>query len=259
MKNIVKLIKYTTFISPNSFNVQIKYKKCIYPNSYCKFIFYMSDFIKRLKSVRKLLGLTQEQMGEICGIKKSGYSMIENGKSQLTTRNMELLIKALDINREWLIEGVGDMFTSRKARILQENPENLPDYMFIPVFDMCAVSVTGDSSKSEVLRFLPFCNTSSSDIAICLSDSSMKPMFRANTVLLISKIDFFNPLYDGGKPFFIVLKDGRRFVRVVDFNHANKDVIICKAQNEDYDDTDIELKYIAMIYKIKSAYLDTIY
>lgn len=66
----------------------------------------------RLRQLRKSLDLTQQNMGKLCGISKSAYSMIENGRSKLTMRNRALIIDALNVNESWLDTGTGDMFIS---------------------------------------------------------------------------------------------------------------------------------------------------
>lgn len=72
----------------------------------------MSDEIgTRVKKVRLRKGISQEQFGEIIGIKKSAVSKIENGENSLSTGNLLAICRQFNVNKEWLINGNGEMFT----------------------------------------------------------------------------------------------------------------------------------------------------
>jgi len=72
----------------------------------------MSDEIgTRVKKVRLRKGISQEQFGEIIGIKKAAVSKIENGENSLSTGNLLAICRQFNVNKEWLINGNGEMFT----------------------------------------------------------------------------------------------------------------------------------------------------
>lgn len=70
---------------------------------------------KRIKELRKTLGLTLEKFGEPIGIKKSGLSHIENGKNALTEQNIKSICRVYNVNEDWLCYGQGEMFKKLDA------------------------------------------------------------------------------------------------------------------------------------------------
>lgn len=65
---------------------------------------------KRLKEIRKSLNMTQKEMGKVLGIANTSVSEIEKGNAILTERNQNLLCEKLNVNKEWLETGIGEMF-----------------------------------------------------------------------------------------------------------------------------------------------------
>ena len=66
----------------------------------------------RVKLIRKQLDMTQEQLAQYLGIGKAALSMIETGKTGLSTRNKNILIHDLNDNPDWLETGRGRMFNA---------------------------------------------------------------------------------------------------------------------------------------------------
>ncbi len=67
---------------------------------------------KRLKELRKSLGMSQEAFGKIMMISKAGVADLESGRRNITEKHLALLEKYPDakINVEWLRTGEGEMF-----------------------------------------------------------------------------------------------------------------------------------------------------
>lgn len=74
---------------------------------------------KRVRKIRLQKGISQEQFGELIGIKKAAVSKIENGDNSLSRSNLIYICKQFNINEEWLLYGKGEMFipTSRENEI----------------------------------------------------------------------------------------------------------------------------------------------
>lgn len=69
---------------------------------------------ERVKAVRKKKELTLEAFGARIGLKKSGLSLIENGKNELTEANLLSICREFGVNEVWLRTGEGgddNMFT----------------------------------------------------------------------------------------------------------------------------------------------------
>ena len=66
---------------------------------------------KRLKELRKTLGLTQQQFASDIGLGKSSIGNIENGVINLTDRNISVICSKYNVNEQWLRTGEGEKFT----------------------------------------------------------------------------------------------------------------------------------------------------
>lgn len=64
---------------------------------------------ERMKELRKAMGKSQEEFGKILGITKSGVSDIESGRRNVTEQHI-IMLKAENVNEEWLRTGTGEMF-----------------------------------------------------------------------------------------------------------------------------------------------------
>lgn len=65
---------------------------------------------KRIKILRKELGLSGEKFGERLGIKKAAISKIENGDNNVTEQMFKLICREFNVNEDWLRTGNGEMF-----------------------------------------------------------------------------------------------------------------------------------------------------
>ena len=75
---------------------------------------------ERLKELRKYLNLSQKVFAGKLGITDSGLSNLESGKRNLTEQMIISICREFNVNRAWLVEGVGDMFTNLPETILDE-------------------------------------------------------------------------------------------------------------------------------------------
>ena len=57
----------------------------------------------RLRQARKSKGLQQKNMAEKLQISRAGYSRMETGKVEITTKNLVKIAEILDISLDWLI------------------------------------------------------------------------------------------------------------------------------------------------------------
>lgn len=59
----------------------------------------------RLRESRKSKGFQQKTMAEKLQISRAGYSRMETGKVEITTKNLVKIAEFLDISLDWLILG----------------------------------------------------------------------------------------------------------------------------------------------------------
>lgn len=73
----------------------------------------------RLKQLRKVLELNQEEFAKSLGLGKSSIAMIETGERSLLDRHIKLICTLWNVNRDWLVYGIGQMFN------LSDNSSNI--------------------------------------------------------------------------------------------------------------------------------------
>ena len=67
---------------------------------------------KRLKEIRKVLKLSQDEFGKKLGITGAGVSKIENGRNALTEQMFKAVVREYNVDYIWLTTGEGEMFSS---------------------------------------------------------------------------------------------------------------------------------------------------
>lgn len=67
----------------------------------------------RIKEVRKESKLTQSEFGSKIGISLSGVSSLEIGKNTPSEQTIRAICSEFNINRDWLVDGIGEMRASR--------------------------------------------------------------------------------------------------------------------------------------------------
>ena len=85
----------------------------------------MKQTNNRIAALRKNLGITQIEFAEKLGLTSAAISAIELGKAPLTEVNIRLICFTFGVNRDWLVDGTGDMFskditlTDQERRIIE--------------------------------------------------------------------------------------------------------------------------------------------
>lgn len=75
---------------------------------------------ERLKELRKYLSMNQEEFSTRIGVTRSAISRLESGDINFTEQMVKSICREFNVNRVWLTEGVGDMFTNLPETILDE-------------------------------------------------------------------------------------------------------------------------------------------
>lgn len=75
---------------------------------------------KRLKDLRNTLGSSQADFAAKVGVSRSAISRLESGDINFTEQMIISICREFNVNRAWLVEGIGDMFTNLPETILDE-------------------------------------------------------------------------------------------------------------------------------------------
>lgn len=82
------------------------------------------EYGKRVREIRKNLGLTLEKFGQPLGVGKTAISNIENEERSLTDQMAKAICREYNVNYLWLTEGEGDMFSVTPESIVDELAED---------------------------------------------------------------------------------------------------------------------------------------
>jgi len=87
----------------------------------------MNEFAKRLKFIRKQLGITRKELGKITGIDPSLISRYERGERTPTIDNLSIIAKALNISADYLL-GLTDNPTPCTRKLPEHIKKQLEEY-----------------------------------------------------------------------------------------------------------------------------------
>ena len=75
---------------------------------------------ERLKKIRSSKHLTQVALGECLGVSKQAVANIESGHNNPSIEFISKLIENLNVNSNWLISEVGQMFNAPKFEDIED-------------------------------------------------------------------------------------------------------------------------------------------
>lgn len=81
---------------------------------------------QRIKAIRKLLGLTQQQFASRIGISQAALSDIENEKNGISYDVFKKIVEAFHLNSEWLMYRTGGPFMPLNAELRALNEQYAP-------------------------------------------------------------------------------------------------------------------------------------
>lgn len=75
---------------------------------------------KRIKELRKILGITQQEFANKLGVSRNTVASYEIGKSNPSEAAINNICTKCQVNKKWLVEGIGDPFLKldRKDEII---------------------------------------------------------------------------------------------------------------------------------------------
>lgn len=80
----------------------------------------LDTFGGRIRLLRKELGLTQVELGNVIGLAGASVAKVEANASNLTEAAIKLICATYKVNYVWLTEGLGDMWQGRSLEDLVE-------------------------------------------------------------------------------------------------------------------------------------------
>ena len=157
----------------------------------------------RVKLIRKALGLTQEQLAQRLGVGKTALSMIETGKTRLSTRNKNILVQELNLNPEWLESGKGEMFNADPALSASfgRGAEMSMPLQSVPLYSIEAtaglVPLFEQQSSHTPMNYIHIPNLPKCDGAIYVAGDSMYPLLKSGDIVLYKQLHDLNDIFWG--------------------------------------------------------------
>jgi transcriptional regulator with XRE-family HTH domain len=74
----------------------------------------------RVKKLRKTLKLSQEEFGKRIYVSQSLLTEIESGNRKVNARTVQLIVSEYNVNKNWLLTGIGDIFSAPPPDIKKE-------------------------------------------------------------------------------------------------------------------------------------------
>ena len=68
---------------------------------------------ERIKRLRKVLGLTQQEFSDRIGVKRNTIAQYESGRNAPIDAVITLICRTYDVNENWLRTGEGEMFNPK--------------------------------------------------------------------------------------------------------------------------------------------------
>ena len=214
----------------------------------------------RVKLIRKALGLTQEQLAQRLGVGKTALSMIETGKTRLSTRNKNILVQELNVNPEWLESGKGEMFNADPALSASfgRGVEMSMPLQSVPLYSIEAtaglVPLFEQQSSHTPMNYIHIPNLPKCDGAIYVAGDSMYPLLKSGDIVLYKQLHDLNDIFWGDMYLLSIDIDGEEYVTVKYIQRSEKSGCIrLVSQNPHHADKDIEVSRVRALALVKAS------
>lgn len=216
---------------------------------------------KRIKQIRSELGMTQEQLGEIIGVKKSTLSMIETGKSSLSKRNKLTLVQKLNINPNWLETGEGEMMSQVINNFVPNvrRTDHFVSIQRIPLYNIEGtaglVPLFLDHHSQQPIDYIQIPNLPKCDGAIYIAGDSMYPLLKSGDIVLYKQInDVANNIFWGEMYLISLDIEGEEYITVKYIQRSEiPGHVRLVSQNSHHADKDIDISSIKALAFVKAS------
>lgn len=216
----------------------------------------------RVKQIRAAFNMTQEQLGEILGVKKSTLSMIETGKAALSKRNRQIIVQKLNIDPHWLETGEGEMISdvvqdyipiSRNRTDRNVSMQRIPLYNIEGTAGLVPLFL--DSGSVAPIDYIQIPNLPKCDGAIYIGGDSMYPLLKSGDIVLYKQTsDIVNNIFWGEMYLISIDLDGEEYVTVKYIQKSElPDHVKLVSQNPHHADKDIHIGRIKALAFVKAS------
>jgi len=213
----------------------------------------------RVKLIRKALGMTQEQLSQRLGIGKAALSMIETGKTGLSSRNKNILVQELNVNPEWLDGADGEMFNAEPdLTAFRLRTDNSLPMQSVPLYSIEGtaglVPLFADNRQIKPVNFIHIPNLPKCDGAIYVVGDSMYPLLKSGDIVLYKQLRDLDDIFWGDMYLLSIDIDGEEYITVKYVQKSDMDGFVkLVSQNPHHADKDVSMDRIRAIALVKAS------
>lgn len=213
----------------------------------------------RVKALRKSLGWTQEQLAKRLGIGKAALSMIETGKASLTTRNRNLLVQELNVNPEWLEEGIGAMFNAEPSlQSYRLRSDSTVPVQSVPLYSMEAtaglVPLFTDRERFRPIDNIVIPNLPKCDGALYVAGDSMYPLLKSGDIVLYKQLHSVEEIFWGDMYLLSIDLEGEEYVMVKYIQRSEREGYVrLVSENRHHADKEVAISRIRALALVKAS------
>ena len=214
---------------------------------------------ERVKLIRKKLGMTQEQLAQRLGIGKAALSMIETGKTRLSSRNRNIMVQELNVNPEWLETGRGEMFNAEPdlTAYMHRTDNSLP-LQSVPLYSVEGtaglVPLFAEQARTKPLNYIHIPNLPKCDGAIYIVGDSMYPLLKSGDIVLYQQLPDIDNIFWGDMYLLSIDIDGEEYITVKYIQKSDRPGYVkLVSQNPHHADKEVEIGRIRAIALVKAS------
>ena len=214
---------------------------------------------ERIKMIRKALNMTQEQLAQRLGIGKAALSMIETGKTRLSSRNRNILVQELNVNPEWLETGKGEMFNAEPdlTAYMRRTDSSLP-LQSVPLYSIEGtaglVPLFTEHVQAKPVNYIHIPNLPKCDGAIYVVGDSMYPLLKSGDIVLYKQLHDINDIFWGDMYLLSIDIDGEEYITVKYIQKSEREGYVkLVSQNPHHADKEVEISKIRALAFVKAS------
>lgn len=214
---------------------------------------------ERVKLIRKKLGMTQEQLAQRLGIGKAALSMIETGKTRLSSRNRNIMVQELNVNPEWLETGRGEMFNAEPdlTAYMHRTDNSLP-LQSVPLYSVEGtaglVPLFAEQARTKPLNYIHIPNLPKCDGAIYIVGDSMYPLLKSGDIVLYKQLHDIDNIFWGDMYLLSIDIEGEEYVTVKYIQKSERaGYVKLVSQNPHHADKEVRIERIRAIALVKAS------
>ena len=220
------------------------------------------DLIERIKAIMDHYKLSQNEFAKRIGVRQPNLSAILKGERACGTGILNKILLSFDINKEWLIDGDGEMIKSTQNDPKAAFSAMNKDQLLIPLVNIDSVGGIHSSnslatSEQYVERMIPFPDARQGDVAILQSGNSMSPTIPAGAIMQIRRVDNWMEYFGYGNDFVLWLSDDRRITKqVLKYEPDPANYVTCHSYNPESADEELPKSMIKEVWKVVNVLIN---